>query len=253
MNELVIGILVLVALVHTLLGEHFIIGPIAASPMKSKVPPQIVVRILRLGWHLGSAGWLALAAIVYGIPPGHAIAGFAFAGAVGLFTWVRSHPAWPLMAILTYASLCMADSWPPFATSVIVYAAVAVAIVVGCVHFYWAAGGQWASKNVFPTLLNSDGTPKPPFVIPKNATVAVGIALLGLAALIGYSHEFSSEGWSRRLLSIACLFLGLRSIGEFKYLGISKQIRSSEFARLDDLIYTPLVILLCFGGMLALL
>jgi hypothetical protein len=45
------------------------------------------------------------------------------------------------------------------------------------------------------------------------------------------------------------LALGLlaRAVGDFKYVGFSKRVRGTPFARLDTWIYSPLCLLLALG------
>ena len=54
----------------------------------------------------------------------------------------------------------------------------------------------------------------------------------------------SVTGWS-----IATIFF-LRAIGDFKYVGIFKKIRDSDFAKNDNWFYSPLCFMLSLNGVL---
>jgi hypothetical protein len=129
----------------------------------------------------------------------------------------------------------------------------AVAIVVGAVfvvlaiwHFRMAAAPSSGRTGAIPSV---DG--RPLFTPSPAATVAVGVVLLGFAALIAAAAGLVSVGLSARVLSWICyaLALGLlaRAIGDRKYLGFFKRVRGSRFARLDTLAYSPLCLLLAIG------
>jgi len=254
MNNLAIGILLLLALMHSGLGELFLLRPVAACDWPSRKRPQhILIRILRIGWHLGSVAWISLAAVLAGVHPGLAVAGFAASGAIVFFVWVRGHPAWPLMAVLAFAGLRLAGAMPPWAEWGIVGTGVLVALGAAAIHVYWALGGRWGSEAVFPVVPGPDGEAKSLFTPPPLATAAVAVALLTLAGLMVALHAGHGPAWLRILLIVAAVLLGLRVVGEGRLVGLSKRVRDTDFARLDDALYTPLVALMWFGAMVALL
>jgi len=108
-------------------------------------------------------------------------------------------------------------------------------------HVYWAFGGRWAYQGVFPSKLDNSPLGKQP---SKFATLIVAVGLGGFAFItLGATHIF--DAWiSNRffiigLWVIAIIFL-LRTIGEFKYVGLTKTVKGTLFARRDQQIYTPL-------------
>ena len=119
------------------------------------------------------------------------------------------------------------------ATSAIVLGALAV------LHLYWAAGGTYGSADAVPS--RSAGTPV--FVPGKLATVVVAV-LLGAAALALALR-----------IPVACYVVSAafiaRAVGDFRYIGVFKLLRSSRFARRDTAFYTPLCMFLATTSALA--
>ena len=114
--------------------------------------------------------------------------------------------------------------------------AIVFAFLAG-VHFYWAAGGGGTSAAI-PEV---DGVPA--FKPSKGGTAAVGVVLLGTAAIVLLDVKL--------LLAGAAAVLILRAIGDFKLVGFFKRVRGSPFSRLDTLLYSPLC--LALGTALAVL
>lgn len=92
---------------------------------------------------------------------------------------------------------------------------------------------------------------KPLFVPSRQATLAVAVVLLLFAALVAATAGLVPLALPPVLLAWMsyALALGLlaRAIGEFKYVGFFKRVRSSRFATLDTFVYSPLCLLLAAG------
>ena len=119
-------------------------------------------------------------------------------------------------------------------------------VVLAFWHFYMALLPSSGRTGAVPSV---DG--KPLFVPSRNATVAVGIFLGLLAALVAGTGGIVPLGLPSVVL-ISCsyaLALGLlaRAMGEFKYVGFFKRVRGSRFATLDTFVYSPLCLLLAAG------
>jgi len=123
-------------------------------------------------------------------------------------------------------------------------------IFLSAVHFYWAFGGKWGIDSAIPTTKESTRVMKPPVV----ATIIVGIGLLSFAlfylvktGLLSFdlpSWLFLYAGWV-----LPSIFL-IRVIGDFKYVGLFKKIKSSKFARSDSKYFVPLCTFLAVAGFL---
>lgn len=125
-----------------------------------------------------------------------------------------------------------------------------VFVLLGGIHFYWARGGAWGFGFTLPTKVNGERV-----VNPKGIdSVIVGGAL----TVFGLFYIFRSElvpvqlplwtldymGWI-----IPIIFI-LRAIGDFRYLGIFKKIKQTNFAKADSLYFSPLCLIIGMAGIL---
>lgn len=122
----------------------------------------------------------------------------------------------------------------------------AIFIVLAGWHFFMALAPSSEQGGAVPM---AEG--KPLFKPSRAATVAVGIVLLGFAALVAATGAVIDLGIAPAPLRwmSAALAAGLlgRAIGEFKYLGFFKRVKGSRFATLDTWVYSPLCLLLAAG------
>jgi hypothetical protein len=118
-----------------------------------------------------------------------------------------------------------------------------VLAAVAALHLYWAAGGR-SGVAVVPGTRGG----RPLFVPSTASTVAVAAALLlaawivaergGLAPRVGPRLAYTLGIWGVGLVLVA------RAVGDFRYVGLFKQVRGTPFAAMDDRLYTPLVAVL---------
>lgn len=108
-------------------------------------------------------------------------------------------------------------------------------LLLALIHVYWAFGGKWATKNVLPTTDKNVAVlhPRP------LGTLVVALFLIAFAVSMLYAFAFPKYV----LLGIAALFL-LRAIGDFKYVGIFKRVRTTVFANSDTCYFVPLCVYL---------
>lgn len=114
-------------------------------------------------------------------------------------------------------------------------------LAISLVHFYWALGGKKWADRVFPQV---EGTNKPVFTAGIWATVFVAFIFLSFSFVVflkTFESFFRTDNlWiDRSVWLISVLFL-LRAIGDFKYVGFTKKIRSTIFAAYDTKVFTPL-------------
>lgn len=107
-------------------------------------------------------------------------------------------------------------------------------------HMYWLSGGRWGIYKAVPQVPGKESL-KP--VIWIAVLIIVGAFLMALIQLfVLFSFQIPIEYFlfgKRGLLVISALFL-LRSIGDFRYIGIFRKIKNTEFAKTDARISTPL-------------
>ncbi|WP_299274706.1 DUF3995 domain-containing protein [uncultured Psychroserpens sp.] len=121
-------------------------------------------------------------------------------------------------------------------------------LILSLIHINWVFGGTFGFDASLPT--NEEGqrmlNPKP----IDSAIVGLGLLLFSVfyflkANLIDItlsSWVFTYFGWI-----IPSIFL-LRAIGEFKYLGFFKTVKSTAFARYDTRLYAPLCLCIALLG-----
>jgi hypothetical protein len=124
------------------------------------------------------------------------------------------------------------------------YVAAGVAAVLAALalmHVYWAAGGRVGADAVVPTRA-AGGAPL--FRPGPGATLAVAFALGAAAGLVlgrpGLAPRIGPAAlyrWGPWALGAA---FALRTIGEFRYVGLFKRERGTVFATRDTYVYTPL-------------
>lgn len=123
--------------------------------------------------------------------------------------------------------------------------------LIAALHFYWATGGQWGLTAAIPDLPQADGTTRPAFVPGALATAVVGLIFAGVAlTLLMYSAWLPSilpAVWLRIVVGLLGVVLLLRAIGDFKYVGFTKRVKGTLFAKMDTRFYSPLCLLLGAG------
>lgn len=120
-------------------------------------------------------------------------------------------------------------------------------IFIAVLHFYWAAGGRWAAGDAAPT--NEQG--KPLLNTGPLPCIVVGVGLL-LFACHYVLPLLSVQVLPFRIIQIIdwiipSIFL-IRAIGDFRYVGLTKKLKSTAFARKDTQYYTPLCLLIAVLG-----
>lgn len=115
-------------------------------------------------------------------------------------------------------------------------------------HVYWAAGGKWAATQVLP---QTEGGSKV-FVPGAGMTLVVAAGLLFFGALnaVNLYHDRSQPVFRYGLLAVGLVF-AVRVVGDFRYIGITKSVRDTTFARYDNLIFIPLCLYLALTSLFA--
>lgn len=129
-------------------------------------------------------------------------------------------------------------------TTIVAVASAAILSCLGALHVAWAIGRRPYSQAVIPT--RPDGSP----VLHPGPAVTLGVAgLLFAAAFLvleraGLGPGLLPSPWPQVGAAGVASVLLLRGIGDFRYVGLFKRERNTRFARLDTLLYTPLVLTL---------
>lgn len=125
---------------------------------------------------------------------------------------------------------------------------IVVLTVISLLHFYWAIGGKaWLEKSL-PTTLDGKTVLQP----GRIACMVVGLVLTAFAvvfleklAFLQLSLAHMANHYTVFVISI--IFLA-RAVGDFRYVGFTKRIRTTTFGTLDTQYYSPLCLLLGVNG-----
>lgn len=242
--------LVLLALVHSALGEARLLASMLNNWTDASLPAKTASVVLRSAWHAASLAWLGIALLLVGVSPALAVVVAAGIPGVVILIVAPTHPAWGLMLFISAAVAYGEGLLPPaLLTGGALGAAIALLVVAGW-HFYWAFGGRIGMAAALPDL---PGDSEPRFQPSSGLTALVALAIAcyatALVLLVIYP-ACSLLNWGVGLGVL--VFVG-RAIGDRRYVGLSKTVRGTRFSRLDDRYFTPLVVLFAFGSWAALL
>lgn len=116
--------------------------------------------------------------------------------------------------------------------------------LIAMLHFFWALGMTWGREASIPWTRTGETFSKP----GRAASLAVGLSLMMAATGVLMPYDPWLKTQSLRFMA---LVLGLRAIGDFRYSGFTKRVRSSRFAYWDTYFYSPACVLLAMLALLA--
>lgn len=121
-------------------------------------------------------------------------------------------------------------------------------LTLGIIHFYWVFGGEWGIKNAIPTKKENENLAFRP---PAFATLLVGVFLVIFASFYLFQTNFITlklPKWTDHFLWILPTLFLIRAIGDFKYVGFFKSIKTTTFAKSDSKLFSPLCLLIGLLG-----
>ena len=137
-------------------------------------------------------------------------------------------------------------------TFVLAQGLVTIFAVISLIHVYWAFGGQWAAVAAVPQVpVEGSARSQPAFKPSGWLTLLVAFGLLLIAALVclrvGWWVPAVSHQSLQWVISTIAMLMFARAIGDSNLVGFFKQVKGSEFARLDTWVYSPLCVVLGAG------
>ncbi|WP_407317252.1 DUF3995 domain-containing protein [Isoptericola halotolerans] len=238
-------LLIVVGVLHSVLGELFVLRSLlAASGWRVRLPRQHAEGLLRGAWHLTSIAWWAAAGVLLGGSAPVVMGVMCLASAALCFAIVRWHLAWPLFTAAGLLSLAAAGAVPAQAWWVVIGLAVLAAAAAAGFHVTWAAGSTRGAADVLPQRAGSRERLGEPGPLP---TLAVAVALSAYVVVV-LALALGADGWWWTWCGVAALvILVARVVGDGRYVGVLKRVRDTSFARADDRRWTPAVALLATG------
>ena len=123
-----------------------------------------------------------------------------------------------------------------------------ILLALSALHLYWAAGGRWGFDEALPRDEAGRRVLNPGKM--DCIVVAAGLFLFAGCHLIRVGvSPIALPAWLANygIWVISAIF-AVRALGDFRYVGFSKRIRNTDFARRDTCYYAPLCVLLALGG-----
>lgn len=125
-----------------------------------------------------------------------------------------------------------------------------ILIVLSGIHFYWALGGKAGIESTLPTDLEGKRV-----LNPKKMDSALVAVFLLIFALLFFCKAGILDFYLPHLIgrfgtSVISLIFLLRALGDFRYVGFSKKIKSTPFAELDTKYFSPLCLFIGINGIL---
>lgn len=132
----------------------------------------------------------------------------------------------------------------------LVYVQSAIFLILAVIHVNWGFGGTYGFEKALPTT--EDGTKVLNPTKRDSFIVGLGLILFAVFYLIKIDiilldlpqWVVTLAGWL-----IPIIFL-LRALGDFKYVGFFKKVRSTDFGKRDSKLYAPLCLFLGINGLI---
>ena len=110
-------------------------------------------------------------------------------------------------------------------------------------HIYWAAGGSFGKAVTAPTLAGKcifDPSPVATILVALALLIAMFI-IIGQLGMLGDAIPKWIFRWGSWCI---CIVFLLRAVGEFRYVGFFKQVRDTQFATWDTMLFSPLCLMI---------
>lgn len=122
-------------------------------------------------------------------------------------------------------------------------------LTLSSIHVYWAFGGELGLKSAIPTTKKNEDINFRP---SSYATVLVALFLLIFSVFYLIQTDFITlelpKNWTNYLLWILPSIFLIRAIGEFKYVGFFKSVKTTTFAKWDSKLFSPLCLFISISG-----
>jgi len=242
-----ISVLVVTALLHSVLGEKRLLLPLFRQALPRESMPlgrAFTERTLRFVWHLLSVSWISIACLVARADDLTLMivgATLLASSALALVVSRGRHFAWALFAVGGAAALFgpQLEQVGPIAGGI----AAVVLLAIAGLHVAWEFGLRWGRSVAIPEVQG-----RPAFHPPRGLTALVALACGLAAGAVAFAVRSPDVAFAWLALGGAFVFAA-RALGDFRLVGLTKRVYSTNFARWDDRLFTPLSLLLavCFA------
>ncbi|WGH75747.1 DUF3995 domain-containing protein [Tenacibaculum tangerinum] len=128
---------------------------------------------------------------------------------------------------------------------------VLILFFISLIHIYWAFGGTLWVDAVIPTKTANEKAMNPFKLLTFIVAMVIGSFAIVYAEKTQLFTLGSMPKWLQEygLYVVASIFL-IRAIGDFKYVGFFKKIKTTAFAKNDTKYFSPLCLFLGVVGVL---
>ncbi|KFF10849.1 DUF3995 domain-containing protein [Flavobacterium hydatis] len=112
------------------------------------------------------------------------------------------------------------------------------------IHIYWGFGGKWGYEAAIPTTENNEKLMSPK--LKECMVVAIALLILSVLVLIKSGIiTYILPNWIQEYgICIILILFMIRAIGDFKYVGFFKKVKTTKFAQMDTKYFSPLCLLI---------
>jgi len=122
--------------------------------------------------------------------------------------------------------------------------------ILSGIHWNWVFGGSWGFDNSIPTNFEGNKIFNPKKI--ESSIVAIGLLVFATYYfLISNLISIELPNWISIYIGwvISSIFI-LRSIGDFKYIGFFKKLKTSKFGKMDSKLFSPLCLTIGLIGII---
>ena len=129
---------------------------------------------------------------------------------------------------------------------VFAFVTIAVLVLIGLLHVYWAMGGRMGITVAIPEF-EGRSLFRPGPLVTFTVALLLFFAAVIVAVQAGMIFHEKFGLVPRAATIVLAMVFAARAIGDFQYVGFFKRVTETRFARLDTLCYSPLCVLLPLG------
>lgn len=128
------------------------------------------------------------------------------------------------------------------ATTILTSITITFFILCGILHLYWFLGGKTFFKNSLPTRNDGSRVISPSkfsILIVTCGFFSCALLLMASIKIINITAYIPSFLIHYFIITLSIIMF-IRAIGDFKYIGIFKKVKNTDFAFFDTRLYIPL-------------
>lgn len=121
--------------------------------------------------------------------------------------------------------------------------------ILAIIHFNWVIGGKWGFDKALPTNEKGERILNP----RKIDSAIVGFGLVGFGLFYLWQSgviQLDLPAWVMYVGWLIPAIFILRAIGEFRYIGFFKKIKTTDFGKMDTQLYSPLCLFIGVLGVI---